>query len=90
MGSALINCLITWRQEPILSDFPCGHNPSVVYGAGVEVSEPDAGKIAQAIECFVYMSEEEYLQYSRNALATAEAYSFEKLTQKLLSVIENN
>ena len=75
--------------KPILSDFPCGHNPSVVWDAGTEVTEPDAESIADAIMKFVDMDEKQLKHYSDNALAAAEEYSFEALTKKLLSVIEN-
>ena len=75
--------------KPILSDFPCGHNPSVVWDAGTEVTEPDAESIADAIMKFVDMDEKQMKHYSDNALAAAEEYSFEALTKKLLSVIEN-
>lgn len=75
--------------KPVLSDFPCGHNPAVVWGAGQEVNEPTAENIARAIESFVSMDEATYLQYSRNAELAAREYSFEALTKKLLSIIEN-
>lgn len=75
--------------KPILSDFPSGHNPAVVCGASVEVRDPSPENIAHAIERFVEMDEGEYQQYSENALKAAREYSFEVLTQKLCSVIEN-
>lgn len=75
--------------KPILSDFPCGHNPAVARGASMEVREPTAENIAVAIEMFVSMDESEYRRYSENALAAAEEYSFGALTKKLLSIIEN-
>ena len=75
--------------KPVLSDFPCGHNPAVVWDAGTEVNEPSAESIADAIMKFVDMDEKQLKHYSDNALAAAEEYSFEALTKKLLSVIEN-
>ena len=75
--------------KPVLSDFPCGHNPAVVWDAGTEVNEPSAESIADAIMKFVDMDEKQLKHYSNNALAAAEEYSFEALTKKLLSVIEN-
>lgn len=75
--------------KPILSDFPCGHNPSVIWGAGMEVTDPTPKNIARAIENFVSMDKETYTQYSKNAVAAAKAYSFEELTKKLYAVIEN-
>ncbi len=75
--------------RPVLSDFPCGHNPAVVWDAGTEVNEPTAQSIADAIMKFVDMDEKQLKHYSDNALAAAKEYSFEELTKKLLSVIEN-
>lgn len=74
--------------KPILSDFPCGHNPAVVWGASMSVDDPGAEKIAQAVEAFVSMEPAEYQQYCDNALRAAKEYDFESLTKKLLSVIE--
>ena len=73
--------------RPVLSDFPCAHNPSVVYGAGVDVTAPSAQNIAQAVIKFTAMDSEEYGQYCKNALATAQKYDFKVLTQKLFDII---
>ncbi len=74
--------------KPILSDFPCGHNPAVVYGASMEVTDPSAENIANAIERFASMDATEYQQYSENAKRTAQQYDFAALTDKLLTIIE--
>ena len=74
--------------KPVLSDFPCGHNPAVVWNAGIEVADPTPENIAQAIDHFVHLDKETYDQYSKNAAAAAKAYSFEELTKKLYAVIE--
>lgn len=74
--------------KPVLSDFPCGHNPAVVWGAGMEVNDPTPENIAHAVEEFVSMDKEIYTHYSKNAAAAAKAYSFEELTKKLCAVIE--
>lgn len=74
--------------KPILSDFPCGHNPSVVLNAGTEVTEPTDQNIADAIMEFVDMAPEQYRRYGDNAMAAAQEYSFEALTKKLMSVIQ--
>jgi len=74
--------------KPILSDFPCGHNPAVVMGASVEVSDPTAENIARAIEAIVAMDGTEYAAYCEKSIAAARVYSFENLTKKLLAVIE--
>ncbi len=74
--------------KPILSDFPCGHNPAVVHGASMEVTDPSAENIANAIERFASMDATEYQQYSENAKRTAQQYDFAALTDKLLTIIE--
>ena len=74
--------------KPVLSDFPCGHNPAVVWNAGTEVNDPTPENIARTIEDFVHMDKNTYTQYSQNAAAAAKAYSFEELTKKLYAVIE--
>ncbi len=74
--------------KPVLSDFPCGHNPAVIGKAGIEVTEPTAENIADAVMAFANMDAEQYRLYSENALATSEQYSFEALTKKLISIIE--
>ena len=74
--------------KPVLSDFPCGHNPAVIGNAGVEVTEPTPENISDAVMRFANMDEEHYRMYIENALAVSEEYSFEALTKKLLSVIE--
>lgn len=75
--------------KPVLSDFPCGHNPAVIRGASVEISEPTAENIARGIERFVSMDEREYQRYSDNAAAAAREYSFEELTKKLVAIIDS-
>ena len=75
--------------KPVLSDFPCGHNPAVIRGASVEISEPTAENIARGIERFVSMDEREYQRYSDNAAAAAREYSFEALTKKLMAIIDS-
>ena len=74
--------------KPILSDFPCGHNPAVVWGAGTDIKDPTPENIARAIDDFVHLDKETYNQYSQNAANAAKAYSFEELTKKLYAVIE--
>lgn len=74
--------------KPILSDFPSGHNPAVVWGASMSVEEPAPERIAQAVEAFVSMDTDTYQQYCDNSLRAAEAYDFKSLTKKLLSIIE--
>ena len=74
--------------KPILSDFPSGHNPAVIMGAGTQIQSPDPESIAKSVEEFAAMDTEEYNVYCNQASHAAEAYDFKILTQKLLDVIE--
>ncbi len=77
-------------EKPILSDFPCAHNPAVIHGASIEISEPSAENIARAIERFVDMDDAEYKTFCNNAKATAQEYDFKVLTDKLISIINSD
>ncbi|MBR5023311.1 MAG: glycosyltransferase family 4 protein [Oscillospiraceae bacterium] len=75
--------------KPILSDFSCGHNPAVIFGASIEVTEPTPENIARAIETVTNMEPDEYHRLCANAKAAAVEYSFENLTKKLSCLIQN-
>ena len=74
--------------KPVLSDFPCPYNPSVRLEAGLQVEEPTARNIAEAVERFAAMSPEETARYAENARKGAEEYSFRNLTMKLLDILK--
>ena len=74
--------------KPCISDFPCKYNPTIMMGAGVEVEEPTAKNVAQAIETFFKMEKEAYNRYCENARRAAMKYDFKQLTEELLKVIE--
>ena len=74
--------------KPILCDFPCPYNPVIDNNAGVEVTEPSPENIAAEIERFADMAEEQYKQYSSNALLAAQKYDFKELTKKLVSIVD--
>ena len=73
--------------KPILSDFPSGHNPAVAYGASMEVTEPSAENIAEAIDRFAAMDAQEYQKYSNCAKLAVQEYNFEALTKKIVKII---
>ena len=75
--------------KPILSDFPCRYNPAVQYKAGTDVAAPTAENIARAVEAYVQMSDAEYESYVQNALLAAEEFDFQRLTKKLLDIIQS-
>ena len=76
--------------KPILTDFPCGMNPATVYGAGVSIDSGNCQDIASAIDYFARLDRngEEYSLYCQNAKKLANDYSFERLSKKLLSLIQ--
>lgn len=75
--------------KPVLSDFPCEFNPSVQCGAGFDIQNPKADKIADMIEKICSMSPDEMEHYGRNArIAAEQQYDYKVLTQKLLKIIE--
>lgn len=76
--------------KPVLSDFPCLHNPAVEQRAGVSVDTPTPDAVAQAVMRFAAMPAEEYQAYCLNARKAAEEhYNFRVLTEQLLVVIES-
>ncbi len=74
--------------KPTLCDFPCTYNPVIDNYAGLSVGNPTAKNVAEAIDNFVNISKEEYNKMCKNALETAEKYSFESLTNKLVKILE--
>lgn len=75
--------------QPILCDFPCPYNPAVTYGAGVEVGNAQPQQSAAAIDRLAGLSEEQRQIMGTNARRAAEDYDFKRLTERLISVIEN-
>ena len=73
--------------KPILCDFVSSYNPAVLLGAAVDLKEVSDKEIARAVEFFAGVDRETYTKYCSNALAASEIYNFDKLTKKLLSVI---
>ena len=57
--------------------------------AGLELNNNDPIAISEAIEYFLKLSQEEYIKYCENALAASKEYSYEKLTSRLVNVIES-
>ncbi|EOS69068.1 hypothetical protein C818_02945 [Lachnospiraceae bacterium MD308] len=74
--------------KPILCDFRAKYNPVIKYKAGVDVSGKKIQKIADIINEFSCMTQEEYDTYSKNARHAAEIYDFERLTEKMIRIIE--
>ena len=75
--------------KPVLCDFPCPYNPAVTYGAGIEATDTQPQQIAKAIDALVTSAEQEWQSYCANARRAAEDYDFNRLTGKLIAVIES-
>lgn len=75
-------------EKPILSDFPCAYNPAVQCGAGIDVPESTAEKIAATIKTMVNLPQEEYNRFCVQAKQGAQKYDFRYLTKELLEIIQ--
>ena len=75
--------------KPILCDFPCPYNPAVTYDAGIVTSDTQPQKVAKAIGDLATSAKQERQSYCTNARRAAEDYDFMRLTDKLISVIED-
>ena len=71
--------------RPTLSTFPCRYNPAVMAGAGKAVERQDPDEIAREIESMLDADTE---QYCINARKAAQEYDFQKLTDRLLEILE--
>ena len=76
--------------KPILSDFPCGYNPAVQGGAGIEVADATKESVAHAIEKMAQLPRKEYERFCAAAAQSAQKYSFRNLTKELLHIIGKN
>lgn len=74
--------------KPILTDFLTGMNPADTFGAGITVDGSTPEKIAAAIDSISEMPINIYNRYCVKALEMAEAYSYENLAQKIISIID--
>ena len=74
--------------KPILCDFDVSYNPIADCNAGICLSTQTPKSIADAILYFVHLSKNEYKQYCKNALNASQEYNFDKLTEKLIEIME--
>lgn len=75
--------------KPILSDFSCPHNPSIEFCAGTSVESANTTDIADEIDRFANMTDEEYSRYCVNASKAAQHYSYRNLVKQYIEIIEN-
>lgn len=75
--------------KPVLSDFPSRYNPIEEYDAGIVLDDPSPENVAAAIEHIANIDEKAYMRYSENATKASLDFTFERLTEKLIDIIEN-
>lgn len=75
--------------KPILQTFNANHSLVKKYKAGIELADNNPKAISDSIEYFLKLPQEEYTKYCENALSTSIEYSCEKLTNKLVKIIES-
>lgn len=74
--------------KPVISTVKMGYDIIDRYQCGKSIKNCNAESLAEAILEIKNLSEEEYEQYSKNALNAAKQFDFEVLTDKLEQVIE--
>lgn len=74
--------------RPILVDFKSPYNPIIDNKAGVQSNTSEIQDIANEIELFFNLSNEEKDKLSKAARCAAQKYDFKVLTHKLIEVIE--
>lgn len=76
--------------KPILTDIVSPFSPVVQCGAAVEIEDPEAESIAEAVDRMAGLEPEELERMGRNARKGAERYDFKNLTKQLEEVIRNS
>ena len=74
--------------KPSVCNIPSDFNPIAQEKAGIVLDEPTPSVIASTIEKIAELPKTEYEQFCINARRGAEKYDFEKLTEKLIDIIE--
>lgn len=75
--------------KPILMTYSVGYSICRAEGCGIEVEEQSPENVAKAMSMFAELNETEYRAMCNASLKTAQKYSFEILTDKLITLIEN-
>lgn len=75
--------------KPILQTFKANYSLVKKNKAGLELNDNDPKAISESIEYFFKLSQEEYSKYCENAWETSIEYSYEKLTSRLVNIIES-
>ena len=74
--------------KPILMTYTVGHSVIRERQCGMEIEKQTAVEIADAIEGLCALDEHVYETFCRNSAAASKDFDFEKLTDKLINVIE--
>ncbi len=74
--------------KPTLFTFRLGYSLIEKYEIGVELDTSEPIKIADAIQYFYKLPEEQYQKYSKNARVAVGDYDFKALTEQLIKVLE--
>jgi glycosyltransferase involved in cell wall biosynthesis len=74
--------------KPVLSTITMGYDVIRKYGAGISLDNQSAESIGKAIIRMAEMENEEYMTMGENARNLAKQYDFDKLTDKLIKVIQ--
>lgn len=74
--------------KPVLFTIKSGYSIIDKYSTGIELSDSSAMSIADAILYFKNLSKDEYEKYCINAKKASHDYDFQKLTEKLIELIE--
>ena len=76
--------------RPILMTYSVGHSVCRARGCGEELPEQTAKAVADAIDRFSQLPEDESRAYALAAAETAKDYDFKALTNKLIGVLESD
>lgn len=74
--------------KPIISTVKMGYDIIAKYNVGISLEKYEPQAFANAILRMKNLPNKEYEEYSNNALKAAEEFDFEKLTNKLINIIE--
>ena len=75
--------------KPVLQTFKANYSIVENNSAGVELTENTPKAIADSVEFFSKLNEFEYQSLCEHSLSISKDYDFEKLTVKLIEIIEN-
>lgn len=75
--------------KPVLQTFKANYSIVESNSVGFELTESTPESIADSVEFFSKLNEFEYHSFCENSLRLSKEYDFEKLTNKLIEIIEN-